>query len=242
MPAGTFKAVTASHRHTCGLRADNTITCWGSNSFGQADAPAGVFKAVTAGGVHSCGLRTDGIIVCWGRVSVSTDTPAGAFKAVTAGYEHTCGLRTDDRIVCWGSNQYGQADQPGRTFTAVTTWDDSGACGLRTDNTITCWGLVYPVTPAGAFKTVSAGGGNHACGLRADNTITCWGLNLFGQTDAPAGTFKAVTAGPLALVRAALRRHHRLLGRQQGRADRRARRCVQSRLRRWLPLVRAALR
>ena len=70
-PTTTFEAVTAGDTHSCGLRTDDTITCWGLNTFGQADAPAGSFKAVTAGSGHSCGLRTDSTITCW------PSTPAG---------------------------------------------------------------------------------------------------------------------------------------------------------------------
>ena len=45
--------------HTCGLRTDNTITCWGVNYYGVTDAPAGHFRAVSAGSGHSCALRAD---------------------------------------------------------------------------------------------------------------------------------------------------------------------------------------
>ena len=31
----SFKAVSAGGSHSCGLRTDNTITCWGSNQYGQ---------------------------------------------------------------------------------------------------------------------------------------------------------------------------------------------------------------
>ena len=54
--------------HSCELRSDNTITCWGSNYYGQTDAPGGSFRTVTADGVHSCGLRADDNITCWGRI------------------------------------------------------------------------------------------------------------------------------------------------------------------------------
>ena len=59
--------------HTCGLKTDATITCWGNNYYGQADAPAGTFSAVTAGGgVHTCGLKTDATIICWGGLNIRT--------------------------------------------------------------------------------------------------------------------------------------------------------------------------
>ena len=48
--------------HSCGLRTDNTITCWGNNDFEQAEPPAGTFHTVSAGTHHSCGLRTDDTI------------------------------------------------------------------------------------------------------------------------------------------------------------------------------------
>ena len=85
-PTTTYKAVTAGRGHSCGLRSDDTITCWGNNEGGQADAPAGSFKAVTAGVGHSCGLRSDDTITCWGyNEDGQADAPAGSFKAVTAG-------------------------------------------------------------------------------------------------------------------------------------------------------------
>src|SRR4051794_31415380 len=46
-------AVSAGGGHSCGLRTDGTVSCWGDNSDGQASAPAGTFSAVSAGGVHS---------------------------------------------------------------------------------------------------------------------------------------------------------------------------------------------
>ena len=31
--------------------------------------------------------------------------------------------------------------------------------------------------------------------MRTDATVACWGHNVYGQSNAPAGTFKSVTAG-----------------------------------------------
>ena len=198
-PVTTFKAVTAGD-HVCGLRTNDTITCWaGLNQYGQADAPAGTFKAVAAGDYHTCGLRTDNTITCWGSNEYgAADAPAGTFKAVTAGRSNTCGVRTDDTITCSGSGSY---HAPAGTFKAVTAGNHM--CGVRTDDTITCWGYLgdegendygQADAPAGTFKAVAVGR-FYTCGLRTDNTITCWGLNEYGEADAPAGTFKAVTAG-----------------------------------------------
>ena len=53
--------------HTCGLRTDGTVACWGLNLDEQASPPGGIFAQVSAGGDHTCGLQTDGTLDCWGR-------------------------------------------------------------------------------------------------------------------------------------------------------------------------------
>ena len=187
-PAGRFSAVDAGGSwrggHTCAIRASGAIECWGSNLFGdtntwyagQAIAPDGRFSAVSAGSGHTCAIReSDSAIVCWGddNYDGQSSPPAGRFSAVSAGRYHTCGLRTTGAIECWGLNLDGRTD-----------------------------------APAGRFTAVSAG--NHTCGLRESGAIECWGANTWwgwneetgeseevygGQTDAPAGSFTAVSAG-----------------------------------------------
>ncbi len=52
--------------HTCGLRTDGTLDCWGHNGVGQSTPPAGTFTQVTAGNLNTCGLRANGYWTCWG--------------------------------------------------------------------------------------------------------------------------------------------------------------------------------
>ena len=66
-PEGTFRAVAAGETHTCAVRTDATIGCWGSNFEGEMDAPQGAFSAISVGERYSCALRTDGIVQCWGK-------------------------------------------------------------------------------------------------------------------------------------------------------------------------------
>ena len=41
-PQTRFTAVAAGDIHTCGLRSDNTVACWGTNANGESDPPRGV--------------------------------------------------------------------------------------------------------------------------------------------------------------------------------------------------------
>ncbi|WP_420623985.1 hypothetical protein [Candidatus Poriferisodalis sp.] len=119
----SFKAVAASSQHTCALRTDNTITCWGYNSHGQSDPPDGSYTAVTAGSGHTCGLRTDSTIHCWGNnrspgggpfggnwLLNQAIAPDGNYTSVTARGDQTCALRTSGAVVCWGQLHTRTAD------------------------------------------------------------------------------------------------------------------------------------
>ena len=192
-----YVAVSAGNAHTCALRADGTITCWGSDALGQADAPVGRFSAVSAGGNHTCGLRIDNTIACWGHDAFGqADAPVGRFSAVSAGGNHTCGLRIDNTIACWGWHEHGQTDAPAGQFRAVAA-GRSHSCGLRTDASIACWGLNEMGSAnaqAGPFSALSAGSAI-SCGLRTDANIDCWGIRHGGNLDPPDGRFTAVSAG-----------------------------------------------
>ena len=65
-PSGTFVQVGAGAAHSCGLRTNGELACWGDNSHGQSAPPGGSFFQVSAGGAHSCGLTTSGDLTCWG--------------------------------------------------------------------------------------------------------------------------------------------------------------------------------
>ena len=190
-----FSAVSTGANHSCGLRGDGSIHCWGSNPFGQADSPAGQFRALSAGANHSCGLRGDGSIHCWGSNALGqANAPPGRFAALAAGWGHTCGLRIDRSVECWGVNWNGRADPPGGQFSAVAAGDAS-SCGLRTDGSISCWGRPQGgEVPAGRFDAIAVGS-EHSCGVRGDGSIDCWGANWIGQAASPDGRFSAVAVG-----------------------------------------------
>ncbi len=192
-----IESISAGGEHTCGLRTDGAVTCWGADYYGQATPPSGGFAQVAAGGFHTCGLRTDGTVTCWGTNDGGrASPPTGAFVHLASGTSHTCGLRVDGTASCWGRNDNGEASPPSGAFIQLSA-RGSHVCGLRTVGTVTCWGTAFggqASPPAGTFTQVAAGWG-HACGLRVDGTAICWGSDYAGQATAPGGTFTQLTAG-----------------------------------------------
>ena len=192
-----FRRVSAGGSHTCEVRTDSTIACWGRKTEGQATPPGGTFTSVSAGQYHTCGVRSDGTIACWGYNYHGRATPPGGiFTSVSVGWGHACGVRSDGTVACWGHNYYGQAAPPAGIFTSVSAGRNH-TCGVKRYGTIACWGdngHGQATSPAGIFTSVSAGG-THACGVRPDGSVACWGDNYYGQARSPAGIFTSVSAG-----------------------------------------------
>ena len=160
-----YASVSAGDSHSCGVRTDGTVTCWGVNDKGQVDAPAQVFSSVSAGSAHTCGVQivtpgkstadedTDttpisGPIKCWGaNTDKQTEAPQGEFWSVSAGSAHTCGVQ----IV---TPEEGTADED------TDTTPISGP--------IKCWGANnkgQAKAPEGIFTAVSSGH-SHSCGVQ----------------------------------------------------------------------------
>ena len=87
-PTGTFSQVSAGQLHSCGVRTDGTLACWG----------AGTKQGDCSNDIDACGQAVP---------------PAGNdFVQVAAGYSHTCAMRADRSVVCWGSNTGGRSTPP----------------------------------------------------------------------------------------------------------------------------------
>ena len=64
-PAGAFTEVSAGGSHTCGLRTDGSVACWGFNGWLEATPPEYALTQVSVAGSPSfCGLNTDNTLTC----------------------------------------------------------------------------------------------------------------------------------------------------------------------------------
>ncbi|MGH3345497.1 MAG: cutinase family protein, partial [Nocardioides sp.] len=183
--AGARSEVAAGGRHTCQLRGNGTLWCWGANFYGQlgtGDHTSGPtprqvgaatnWQQVSTGGMHTCAVRENGALWCWGlnyRGQLGTGTRRDKAKpirvgddrdwaSVSSGWVHTCATKVDGSAWCWGDNNYGQ---------------------LGAGNQRDAYSPVK-VTRRLTWSEVTAGGW-HSCGVTTNGTAHCWGRNLKGQ-------------------------------------------------------------
>lgn len=119
----------AAGRHTCGLRSDLELYCWGEAQgpgFSDTSVPTEVLgfrfqRLSLTVGRGTCANGTDGKTYCWGESigqlidgsdrSYSTPTPISRqvrLNQFSAGFSHVCGNLTKREAVCWGENSDGQ--------------------------------------------------------------------------------------------------------------------------------------
>ena len=154
---GKVLTVTAGGYHTCAIKVDQSLACWGSNDELQSSVPTnlGNVIAVEAGLNHTCAIKADNTLACWGHNIYGQSTiPAnlGAVKKVATGGFHTCAIKADKSVACWGNNQYAQSSIPADLGRVVNV-------------------------EVGTFNT---------CAKKENQTLTCWGSNSFGAINIPS--------------------------------------------------------
>lgn len=174
--------------HSCAIRSDGTLRCWGSNiNYGEVGdggsanraspvAVAGLptAKAVASAYLHACAIDSAGATKCWGanvfgglgdgttvdsNVPVTVSGLSNDVVDIATGAYHSCALRSNGSVACWGYNSSGQ----------LGVGDN--------DNRTT----PVDVINLGAAVVQLAAGGNQTCALLADGKLKCWGAARIGD-------------------------------------------------------------
>ncbi len=179
--------------HSCALKRDGTVWCWGSGAYGKlgngdtADQHLPVqvsnvvdFVDIEAGFFNSCGIRHNGEAWCWGRgntgqlgngttsdsnIPVQVSTITNWAKLTVNGIQgQVCGITKDGTAYCWGEGTNGKLG--------------NGGTGQQN-------------TPVAVLKDTGSGSWrdwididselHNTCGVRRTGQAYCWGVDADGQ-------------------------------------------------------------
>jgi len=209
-------ASNAGANHTCALRSDGSVVCWGSNSLGQcgADAPVGEAPraytvpgvtgavAVGAGTEHSCAVLSNGRVSCWGnnatgQLGSGSITPASSSAPVTmlqVGVDENVEI-TDAVAVVGGRSHTCVLHGTGSRMTCVGSNSAGGGwTGILGRGTLAEGS--YPVANDVALpvsttvKSMHIGTGfyaSHTCVIATAGRPICWGTNTYSQLASSGG-------------------------------------------------------
>ena len=204
-----FREASAGNYHTCALKLNGKIFCWGKGDSGQL-------------GNHSQSSSNIPVAV----VIDENQTPLTGVKQVTLGDNFTCVLKNNGQVLCWGEGSLGQL---GNNSTSVRSLlpvmvvvdaeqtplgnikqisaGDQHACALGEAGSIHCWGaggsgrlgygneantpLAVAVVGVSGMGTLASmeqvsAGPEHTCALAGDSyggsaDYICWGKGESGR-------------------------------------------------------------
>ncbi len=194
-------SVNVGFNHSCALRSNGAVSCWGDNASRQLGDGTETARAVPTPVIGLADL---------------TDTTMRA-TALAAGLDFSC-IIIGSGARCWGVNGSGQLGLPlgtmwdgaaptfvpgtgGATVLAVGAPSCFG-CVLGAGGVVSCWGcngdgqLANSSTMASSTAAPAMGlppaaaialGETHACALTASGAVWCWGGNASGQLGIGSG-------------------------------------------------------
>ena len=159
----TAKHIAAGSYHSCAILNDDSLVCWGGNSYGEV-----------GGGNTSNGQYSPQVVNLGQKTA----------KYVAGGESATCAILNDDSLVCWGRNRFGQlgyGDTTQRTSPPTTAvdlgtgrtvrqvalgkdYDSQNVCALLDNGRVKCWGRHKNGSLGAGSGTFNWGDGNNRDG------------------------------------------------------------------------------
>ena len=191
--------------HTCVVKNNQEIDCWGSNQLGRLGDDTFISR-----GYPSHVVETDG-------------DPTSKFSnaiQVVVGRAHSCALKEDATVYCWGQEPYlgigstssrskdypipvtSSATENLSSITQISSFREH-SCAVNNSGNVYCWGngdngkigngsnnaapratlVVDGNNSTTALTGISkvATGDSFTCALKTNGGVLCWGKNLLGQ-------------------------------------------------------------
>lgn len=189
----TAKEIIVGGNAYCAILNDDTLSCWGKNSYGELGQVSGNLSSPTA-------------------VNLGTGRTVKKVIMTKADNNSTCAILDDDTVRCFGYNGQGQLGDTtttdrsnpitpalgdGKTakdimfFSNTATPDSTVTCAILNDDSLSCWGYnangrlgvgdtTNKLTPTATGLTVKKVYGSMSgslCAILSDSTVKCWGQN-----------------------------------------------------------------
>jgi alpha-tubulin suppressor-like RCC1 family protein len=178
--------VSTGNNHTCGIRSDNRLYCWGYNG------------SLQLGFYNTEDMSVNGTV---NPKKVNDEV----WLSVHAGLDQTCALNMEKLLYCWGNYLYYNcysypqdhlikqvSEKKWREFDMMT----DTYCGITEENDLYCWGSngigqvgigeissSYVCDPSKVgqlkWKNISVGS-QRTCGIDIEGYLYCWGSNPYG--------------------------------------------------------------
>lgn len=169
---GGFIDIAVGSWHSCALKSNGRVACWGDNTYGQLGTQGGGYAvareiegvrggfALAAHGNNTCLVLVDGGLACWGYNFGTVHRVAGIsdIKQIALGNSHFCALRWTGEVACWGNNTNGQLGVGSNISTVIPA-------------------VVSGLDSVAEIKT----GDSHTCARKENGEVFCWGSNSAGQ-------------------------------------------------------------
>jgi alpha-tubulin suppressor-like RCC1 family protein len=197
-------ALAAGLSHTCALRSDGTVECWGSNDNGEL----GTSLSTSCNGFDKCSPTPTAVPGLSSVLAIAIGGDSSTYG------DHTCALISGGTVKCWGYNgdgELGNGDLPvaapwfdatpgtvsGITTAIGITASNGSSCALLSGGSVQCWGdnsvgqlgngsmtgTATPTDVSGLSDAVSLSVGSAAwsiCAVRTSGAAKCWGEGYNG--------------------------------------------------------------
>jgi|GEM_PF-1135958 len=143
-PLSNIVAVAAGNNFGYGLRAEGTLTNWGSIPVPGFPAGLSQITAIACGYNNAIALRADGRIFVSGSSAV-TNVPISATNviAIAGGYTYAMALRADGKVIAWGSGTITNLPTSLTNIVAISAGNNSGenfGLAVRGSGKVVAWG------------------------------------------------------------------------------------------------------